>query len=255
MRLTLSTPFAVALSAITLSMPASAMDDATALAMMESLYDGQMTIEQAGTHGRVAESDIWYGTVCESTNSGTLFLIKASSSGEPLVFRHDGHCSRGVSWRDIDGDGTPEIRATSTAGGTGVLQVSANFYRWDDGAAEPTHLVRFLESSIESWDGAYRYYGFETPRGEPFTIYRDGFLPVGALCPSEDECELVTGKRFCVGECDSPVPADYLAAPGWEAFVVALGDEGFEPGNAVAGSQAPEVTQERQAAFDAWLSE
>ncbi|QJF50731.1 hypothetical protein G3256_05945 [Roseobacter ponti] len=181
--------------------------------------------------------------------------MRAEAGKQPVIWKQEAECVREVSWRDIDGDGTPEIKTSASGGGSGVLISDAVFYRWPANTPEPEEVVRFVQNSYVSSGLVWVEYGFEPKEFPNFTFYEDSFLPLGAKCPSRDECELVERKTFCIEECREEVPDTIVQEPGWPAFVEALAKDGFLPGNLEPSGDVPEVKAETQAAFDAWLSD
>lgn len=205
--------------------------------------------------GRIPNSDIFYASFCSASHMGKAFLVRNEDSEAPTVYERDWECISKVSWRDIDGDGTPEIRLTAHAGGTGVSHTKAIFYKWEEDASEPFESAQFLEYGRESWDGAYRYYKFEPEEWYPFTFHKESFLPVGAKCPNTEKCEIKQRNTFCIDECEKAVPKSMRSHKDWPKFVEALITDGFEPGNKEIATSTPEEDAEKQAAFDSWLSE
>jgi len=205
--------------------------------------------------GRIANSNMYYGSFCTASNFGVAFLVRVENGKEPLVYKRDEGCISNISWRDIDGDGVPEIKLNARGGGSGVSHTMAVFYRWGANDPAPVETIEFLEYGYESWDGIYYAYEFEPTEWHPFNIYTESFLPVGAKCPNQDECEIKTRKTFCIEKCDEEVPRSITTHKDWPKFLKALELDGYEPANKKIATAPPEVNAEMQAAFDSWLSE
>lgn len=225
-------------------------------AKAKELLKGEAMVDSiSATFGRIGDTSIFFGRDCGSTSAGKAVLVKAEEGSWPVVWATEEGCISAVSWRDIDGDGTPEIKLNSREGGSGVLQSMAIFYAWDDGADAPREIVRFIENSYSTWDGMFGSYGFDTEKYYWLQTFRDNFLPVGTTCVSETDCGLVERKTFCVDECERALPEALTSRADWPALLAALAADGFESGNYTPAGEPPKVTQEVQSAFDAWLTE
>lgn len=242
--------------AVSLCFPSHALGENIGEAKIKQLVDEAKpeSAYQINT-GRIANSNMYYGSFCTASNFGVAFLVRVEDGKEPLVYKRDQECISGLSWRDIDGDGTPEIKMNARSGGSGVSHTSAVFYRWHSNAPKPFEILTFIERGYETWGGIYNAYGFEPPEWYNFTIYKEGFLPIGAKCPNQNECEIKTRTTFCIEECDKEVPKSMSTHKDWPKFLKALELDGYEPGNKKFASATPEANAEKQAAFDSWLSE
>lgn len=205
--------------------------------------------------GQIGDTNIYFGHYCDASHFGRVVLLRTVAGQPPQVWEGGEQCVNAVSWRDIDGDGSPEIRITEVSGGSGYLAASAVFLRWSGEATQPSEIIRFVTSSYSTWGGMYSRYGFEPAELHAITHYENNFLPVGAVCPDEANCELVERQTFCINECESPVPDNLAHDPNWPAFLAALAADGIMPGNAGPAQEAAPVPVAQQAAFDAWLSE
>ena len=247
--------FATTLLAVTI-MPNTLAADEVGLNFVERLLNaGEYSSAYAVEFGQVADTNIYYGKLCTASHFGRLVLLQMADGGAQNVYEKNESCVSSVGWRDIDGDGRSEIRVIELGGGSGYHAANAVFMRWDEGADAPEEIVSFITYSYSSWGGVYGEYGFEPEKWFPFTSYENNFLPIGAQCPNEDACELITRTTFCIESCSMELPTVLTQDPHWPAFVAALAADGMVPGNMEPFEEDPGVSPEAQAALDAWLTQ